>query len=96
MRYFCTVCVSRCRAPARKQVLIALSNGAMGGFQKLWWGNLTLLALVVCAYEKPVVLTRGLWRAGPTQRGRVVVGLFWWCSCLTSHMLMAVPELLHG
>jgi hypothetical protein len=46
-RYFHTECASRCGAPLRNPVLIALMKDAMGGLQKPWCANLTLLALLV-------------------------------------------------
>jgi hypothetical protein len=53
MRYLCTMCASRWGAPLRKPTLMALSNEAMGGLQKLWCANFTLLILAVHTYEKP-------------------------------------------
>jgi hypothetical protein len=61
MRYLRTMCASRWGAPLRKPALMALSNEAMGGLQKLWWANFTLLILVVRAYEKkPADSTTGM------------------------------------
>ena len=60
MRYLCTVCASRWGTPLRKLALIALSKEAMGGLQKLWWANFTLLILVVRTNKKLAVSTRGL------------------------------------
>ena len=60
MRYLRTVCASRWGVPLTKPALMALRNEAMGGLQKLWWANFTLLILVVCAYEKPAYSTTGL------------------------------------
>ena len=66
-RYFCTVRASKCGAPSRKPALIALSIDMIGGLQKLWCANLTLLIFVVRAYENPAVLTMGLRWAIPKQ-----------------------------
>ena len=59
-RYFCTVIASKCSAPSRKPALIALSIDAIGGLEKLWCTNLTLLIFVVHAYENPAVSTMGV------------------------------------
>ena len=59
-RYFCTLIASKCGAPSRKPALIALSIDTIGGLQKLWCANLTLLIFVVRACENHAVLTMGL------------------------------------
>jgi len=59
-RYFCTVIASKCSAPSRKPALIALSIDAIGGLEKLWCMNLTLLIFVVHACENPAVSTMGV------------------------------------
>ncbi len=59
-RYFCTECASRCAPPLRNPASIALRRDAMGGLQKRWCANLTLLALVVHALEKPACSRMGL------------------------------------
>jgi len=56
-------------------VLIALSIDAIGGLQKLWYPNSTLLIFVVCAYENPAVSMMGLRWARPKQGpGRSWIG----------------------
>ncbi len=61
--------------PSRKPALIALSINMIGGLQKLWCANLTLLIFVVRAYENPAVSTMGGWVGHDLNRGRAVAGL---------------------
>jgi len=107
MRYFCTVIASKCGAPSRKSALIALSIDAIGGLQKLWCANLTLLIFVVRAYENPGVSTMGLRWARPKQGpGRSWIGNFtlWlsiicalWChSIIDSGVVFAISSLMMG
>ncbi len=106
-RYFRTVIASKCGAPSRKPVLIALSIDAIGGLQKLWCSNLTLLIFVVRAYENPAVSTMGLRWVQPKQGpGRIWIGNFtlwlsiicelWGCSITDSGVVFAIASLMMG
>ncbi len=105
MRYFCTVRTSKCGAPSRKPALIALSIDTIGGLQKLWCANLTLLLFVVRAYENPAVSTMGLHWAQPKQGpGHGWIGNWWlsiicalWGRSITrSRVVFAISSLLMG
>jgi hypothetical protein len=105
MRYFCTVSASKCGAPSRKPALIALSIDVIGGLQKLWCVNLTLLIFVVRVYENPAVLMMGLRWAQPKQGpGRGWIGNWWlsiicvlWGRSIThSGVVFAISSLMMG
>ncbi len=107
MRYFRTVSASKCGAPSRNPALIALSIDAIGGLQKLWCTNLTLLIFVVRAYENPAVSTMGLRWAQPKQgpgRGWIdnstwwlnIICALWGRSITDSGVVFAISSLVMG